>query len=265
MPAKKTRRRATAPEDRPVRETRPSHEGTAPARGGAIEDGLNLWTRYARETGETVTEFLRRFGEEQQKSYEAWATGLSETMRPAAQAPEARATRTRLDDWNRRAEELGSRVREAFEATLKPQRELFELWARPFLAPDAGPAETSREVTELVQKLWTGLTVDLSRRLLDTMQPGRGFEDFVRAQDEATKQFTENFQKLARIYFTSPAFVTAFGKTLDSSLDLQKNLKDSDELFRKVTGLPTRQEISELNQSVRDLSQQVSRLHDKRS
>jgi len=116
----------------------------------------------------------------------------------------------------------------------------------------------------LVQKLWSGLTIDLSRRLLDAMQPGKGLDEFVQAQDEVTKQFAENFQKLTRIYFTSPAFVTAFGKSLDTSLDLQKTFKDSDEFFRRVTGLPTRQEISELNLAVRDLSEQVSRLNGRR-
>jgi len=159
---------------------------------------------------------------------------------------------------------IGTRVREAFETSLAPQRKLLELWAKPFLPADATVTERNQEVMGLVQKLWSGLTIDLSRRLLDAMQPGKGLDEFVQAQDEVTKQFAENFQKLTRIYFTSPAFVTAFGKSLDTSLDLQKTFKDSDEFFRRVTGLPTRQEISELNLAVRDLSEQVSRLNGRR-
>jgi len=229
-----------------------------------IEEGMNLWTRYARETGATVTDFLRRFGEEQQRSYETWSANLSETLRPKFRPPEAQAVRANFEEWNRQAEAIGTRVREAFETSLAPQRKLLELWAKPFLPADATVTERNQEVMGLFQKLWSGLTIDLSRRLLDAMQPGKGLDEFVQAQDEVTKQFAENFQKLTRIYFTSPAFVTAFGKSLDTSLDLQKTFKDSDEFFRRVTGLPTRQEISELNLAVRDLSEQVSRLNGRR-
>jgi hypothetical protein len=151
-----------------------------------------------------------------------------------------------------------------FEKNLTGQRELLELWVKPFLPNDANAVDQSREVMALVEKFWSGLSTDLSRRLLDTLQPTRGYAEFAEAQDEAIRQLTENFQKFTRIYFTSPAFVTTFGKTLSNSLDLQKAGKDSEELFRRVTGLPTRQEISELNQAVRDLSEQVARLGGKR-
>lgn len=233
--------------------------------GNPVEEGMNLWTRYARETGETVSEFLRRFGEEQQKSYDAWSASLSEAVRPKFQPPRPETVRARLEEWNRRAETIGARVREAFETSLAPQRELLELWAKPFLPADASLADRNREVLSLVQKLWSGLTVDLTRRLIDAMQPEKAYDEFVQAQDAATKQFTENFQKLTRVYFTSPAFVTAFGRSLDASLDLQKTYQDSDEFFRRVTGLPTRREIAELNRAVRDLSEQVSRLQARRS
>jgi hypothetical protein len=244
----------------------PSRRGrSTESTGTPLEEGLNLWTRYARETGETVSEFLRRFGEEQQKSYEIWSANLTEAARPKFRPPQPEAVRERLEEWNRQAETIGSRVREAFEKSLAPQRELLELWAKPFLPADASVAERSQEVQALVQKLWSGLTVDLTRRMMDALQPGEAYDEFVQAQDAATKQFAENFQKLTRVYFTSPAFVTTFGKTLENSLDLQKNLNDSEEFFRKITGLPTHREISELNQAVRDLSEQVSRLQAKRS
>jgi hypothetical protein len=264
MPQRKTTPRADPKGDAPPRDAPSGRARPTEAVSNPIEQGLSLWTRYAQETGEAVTEFLRRFGEEQQKGYDAWAANLSETMRPKVRAPAAQEVRSRFEDWNRRAEEVGAQVREAFEKALSPQRELLELWVKPFLPAEASLDDQNREVLGLVQKLWSGLTIDLTRRLADAMQPEKGFDEFVQAQDEVMKQFTENFQKLTRIYFTSPAFVTTFGKTLDSSLDLQKNLKDSDELFRRVTGLPTRREISDLNQAVRDLSEQVSRLSAKR-
>jgi hypothetical protein len=264
MPPRKTKARATPKADAPARDLgrarAPSFEGL----NAPIEEGLALWTRYARETGDTVTDFLRKFGEEQQKSYETWAANLSESLRPKYRPPAAEAVRTRLEEWNRQAEEVGARVRDAFEKSLTPQRELLELWVKPFLPAEASVTDQNREVMALVQKFWSGLTMDLTRRLVETLQPEKGFDEFVQAQDDVLKQFTENFQKLTRIYFTSPAFVTTFGKTLDSSLDLQRTWKDSDELFRRITGLPTRREISELNQAVRDLSDQVSRLGGKR-
>jgi hypothetical protein len=260
MPQRKTRGRARPRTDAPARNAPSNPIRSLETTSSPIEEGMNLWTRYARETGETVTDFLRRFGEEQQKSYDTWSANLSEALRPKFRPPEAQAVRARFEEWNRQAEKIGTRVREAFETSLAPQRELLELWAKPFLPADATIAERNQEVLGLVQKLWSGLTIDLTRRLMDAMRPEKGFDEFVQAQDEVTKQFAENFQKLTRIYFTSPAFVTAFGKSLDTSLDLQKTFQDSDEFFRRVTGLPTRREISELNQAVRDLSEQVSRL-----
>jgi len=264
MPKRTPRKRTTSKTEKPTRDNPPERALSAESRATPIEDGLELWGRYARETGETVTEFLRRFGEEQRKSYDAWASTLSEAVRPRLAPAEAPAVQARFDEWNRQSAEVGDRVREAFEKALAPQRELLELWMKPFLPADATLAERNQEALGLVQKLWSGLTIDLTRRLTDAMQPQKGFDEFVGAQDEVTRQFTENFQKLTRIYFTSPAFVSAFGKSLDSSLDLQKTLKDSDEFFRRVTGLPTRQEISELNQAVRELKEQVSRLNGKR-
>lgn len=264
MPPRKNRARPAGKVDEPVAPSSPNPARSPRGAGTPIEEGLSMWSQYARETGEAVTDFLRRFGEERQKSYDAWSANLSDALRPKFRPPDAQTVRARFDEWNRQAEEVGVRVRDAFEKSLAPQRELLELWVKPFLPPEASAADQTREAMALVQKLWSGLTTDLTRRILDAMQPEKGFDEFVQAQDEVVKQFTENFQKLTRIYFTSPAFVTTFGKTLDNSLDLQKSWKDSDELFRRVTGLPTRREISELNQAVRDLSEQVSRLGGKR-
>jgi hypothetical protein len=265
MPRPKTAKRETRKSDRSNSSESRSMPSAPRVEASPIEAGFDMWNRYARETGETVTSFLRRFGEEQQKNYATWAANVSETMRPKLQEAEAPSVRARFDEWNRQAEEVGRRVREAFEKSFTPQKDLLELWVKPLVPDDATLADRNQEMLGLVQKLWTGLTMDLGQRLLESMQPEKSFDEFVRSQDEATKQFTENFQKLTRLYFTSPGFVAGFGKSLDSSLDLQKNLQDSDEFFRRVTGLPTRREISELNQAVRDLSQQVSRLNGKRA
>ncbi|MGP8072337.1 MAG: hypothetical protein ACLPZM_04310 [Thermoplasmata archaeon] len=265
MPPRKAPARATRKTDAPGPDAPSARARSPDVASTPVEEGLSLWTRYARETGDTVTDFLHRFGEEQQKVYDTWAANLSAAARPKVQPPDVSDVRAHFEEWNRQANEVGARVREAFEKALAPQQELLELWVKPFLPAGANTADQNREVMALVQKLWSGLTMDLTGKLADALQPEKGFDEFVHAQDDAVKQFTENFQKLTRIYFTSPAFVTSFGKTLDSSLDLQKTMKDGDEFFRRVTGLPTRQEIGELNQAVRDLSEQVARLSGKRT
>jgi hypothetical protein len=225
-----------------------------------IQESLELWTRFARETGETVTEYLRRFGDEQQKNYESWAASLRDAARPTAGEKEADEVRARFQEWNRRAEEIGERVRDAFQTSLGPQKELLDLWVKPFLPKHATNEDRSREATELIQKLWTGLASDVFRGLSTAVRPDQGVEELIRVQEASLKQFSDSFQKLTQIYFTSPAFVTMFGKTLDSSLDGQKFAKEQETLLSRMTGLPSRREISELNEAVRDLSEKVTRM-----
>jgi hypothetical protein len=225
-----------------------------------LEESLELWSRFARQTGETVTEYLRRFGDEQQKNYESWAASLRDATRPPSRERGTDEVQARFQEWNRRAEEIGERVREAFMTTLKPQKELIDLWVKPFLPNQATDEDRSREAAELIQKLWTGLGTDVFRRLFSGLQPGQGVEELIRVQEASLKEFSDSFQKLTQIYFTSPAFVTMFGKTLDASLDGQKLVKDQETLFSKMTGLPSRREITELNEAVRDLSEKVTRM-----
>lgn len=257
----------TAPPAAPREEPKPRYEPGNPAQNlrAPIEEGVELWTRFARETGETVTDFLRRFGEEQQKNYESWVASVSDAARPAAHDRETQEVQSRAEEWNRRAEEIGARIRDAFQAGLEPQRDLFEAWVRPFLPKEATPEQKTREASELLQKMWTGLTANMSRRLVESMQPGKGVEDLIRVQEDSLKEFSESFQKLTQLYFTSPAFVTMFGRTLDASLDLQKAMKEGDDAFSRLTGFPSRREISELNQAVKDLSEKVSRLNSGRA
>ncbi len=235
-----------------------SPPGTTPR--NPIEESLELWTRFAQRTGETVTEYLRRFGDEHQKNYESWAASLRDAARPAPRGRETDEVQARFQEWNRRAEEIGERVRDAFQTTLGPQKELIDLWVKPFLPTHATDEDRSREATELIQKLWTGLATDVFRRLFTALQSGQGVEELIRAQEASFTEFSDSFQKLTQIYFTSPAFVTMFGKTLNASLDSQKFAKEQETLFSRMTGLPSRREITELNESVRDLSEKVTRM-----
>jgi uncharacterized protein YukE len=212
-----------------------------------------------------VTEYLRRFGDEQQKNYEAWAASARDATRPASQSDETEEVQARFQEWNRRAQEVGSRIRDALQTTLGPQKDLIDLWVKPFLPKQATNEDRTREATELIQKLWTGFATDVFQPWFTALQPAHGVEELVRVQEASLKEFTDSFQKLTQLYFTSPAFVTTFGKSLDASLDSQKFAKEQETLFNRMTGLPTRQEITELNEALRDLSEKVSRMGARRA
>lgn len=267
MPRHKSTRSRRNAEERPTATAEAPKGRSAPPRAhpSPFEESVELWTRFSKQTGETVTEYLRRFGEEHQRNYETWATSLRDATRSTERERELKEVRSRFDEWNRRAEEIGGRVREAFQKTVEPERELFELWMKPFLPKEATDGDRSREAMELVQKLWSGLTSDVSRRMFSALQPGAGVDQLVRAQEESLKEFTDSFQKLVQIYFTSPAFVTMFGRTLDSSLDRQNVWNAQEDLFSRMTGLPTRREITELSDAVHDLSEKVNRMNSGRA
>lgn len=225
-----------------------------------IEESLDLWTRFAQQTGDTVTEYFRRFGNEQQKTYEAWAASARDATRPPSRPSETEEAQARFQEWNRRAEEVGARIRDALQSTIGPQKDMFALWAKPFLPRDWTNDDRTREAAELIQKLWTGFSTDVFKPWFSAFQPGQGVEDLVRVQEASLKEFSDSFQKLTQLYFTSPAFVTMFGKSLDASLDSQKFAKEQESVFDRMTGLPTRQELTELNEAVRDLTEKVSRM-----
>jgi hypothetical protein len=260
--SKNARKHAARPAERtaPKKESRTeSTKATSPA---SFEDGFQLFRKFSEELGDTVTAYLRRYGEEQQKNFEQW----NDTVRAAAQpAPdilrETEEARARFQEWNHRSEEIGQRVRDAFLASLGPNRAIFETWAQPYLPLQANPEAKAKEFNELVQRFWGGLGSDLTRTFWETLQPGKSVDEFTRAQEASLKDLTENFNKLFRIYFTSPAFVTMFGKTLDSSLEFQKTLGQGvPEDFPQVLGFPNRKEIENLQQAVDELTQKVGRL-----
>lgn len=260
----KVRRRARAAATKPNAPRSEEPSGARAEKPGArnpIEEGLELWARFARETGETVTDYLRRFGEEQQKNYESWASALRDATKPATGEKERDEVRARFDEWNHRAREIGEGVRDAFLKTLEPQKELLELWSKPFLPTEATGDDRLREATELVQKLWTGMTSNVSRVVFAALEPRQDLEELTRAQEASLKEFYDSFQKLTRLYFTSPPFVTMFGRTLDASLDAERWAREREKLVGWMTWLPTRREISELNEAVRNLSDKVSRMN----
>jgi hypothetical protein len=240
-------------------ETPRTETRTGPSRT-PLEEGMELWTGFARQSGDAIGEFLRHFGEEQQKNYERWVATLRDTSRPLPSVRETEDVEARFEEWNRVSRQIAEKVTDAFLTTMGPQRETFETIMRPFLPTEASSEERTRQMTDLVTKFWRGMYTDVARRFVEGFQPGKNVEDFVQLQEDALKDFGENYQKLAHTYFTSPAFVTLFGRTLDASLEVQRAFGQEENLLSRVTGLPSRREITELNQAVRDLSAKVERI-----
>lgn len=225
-----------------------------------FQEGYEVWTRFAKQTGDTFGEYLRRFGEEQQKNYERWMTTLRESSSPSPPGRGRDEMKARMEEWNRVSREIADRVTEAFLSSLGPQRQTFELWMRPFLPKEGSSEERTHQFTDLVTKFWTGMFSDVNRRFLESFQPSKSAAEFAELQEKALKDFGETYQKLAYAYFSSPAFVGLFGKTLDSSLDLQKAFDQGEAMLSKFTGLPTRRDITELNEGIRELLNKVDHL-----
>ncbi|MDE1819657.1 MAG: hypothetical protein KGI98_02245 [Euryarchaeota archaeon] len=99
----------------------------------SLSNGMEVWTRFVAETGKTATEFLTRFSEQQQKSYASWIETFNRTASTPRNAEEEADAESRREDWSRRTTELGDRMREAFQATLAPQRAMMDVWMRTFL------------------------------------------------------------------------------------------------------------------------------------
>jgi hypothetical protein len=223
-----------------------------------LEEGVDVWTHFAKQTGDTFEEFLRRFGEEQQKNYERWVAALKETSTPPPAGAGKEEMRARLDQWNKVSKEIADRVTEAFLSTLGPQRETFEKWMRPLLPQEATVQERTQELTELTTKFWAGMFGDVSRKYFEGLRTGKSPAEFYQLQENALKEFGDTYSKLAYAYFSSPAFVSLFGRTLDNSLELQKAFNQGESVMSKVTGLPTRRDIIELNQAIKDLSSKIN-------
>jgi hypothetical protein len=240
--------------------TKKNAEKSAPssnARAGTtktpFQEGYEVWTKFAKQSGDTFGEYLRRFGEEQQKNYERWVATLRESSTSAPRIFGRDEMKARVEQWNKVSREIADRVTEAFLSTLGPQRETFETWMRPFLPTEGSTEERAKQFTDLVTKFWAGMFSDVNRRFLEGLQPSKSAAEFAQLQENALKEFGETYQKLAYAYFSSPAFVGLFGKTLDNSLDFQKAYEEGEATLSKLTGLPTRRDIVELNEGIREL------------
>lgn len=144
MPARTVKRKTPPTESTPTPPVSSASE--ASPRSSMFQQGLVAWDQFARDTGATATEFLRRFSEEQRRAYGSWMRALNESSQPSTHAPTRREeVRSRLEEWNRRTEEIDRSLREAILASAQPQRDLMDLWVRSLFPSRPASPGTSRQ------------------------------------------------------------------------------------------------------------------------
>lgn len=260
MPAKKSQSRA-----RPTTTTGTQPKREAPQGGKTLppEDYVKVWTNFAKEIGETTTDFVKRFGEEQQKNYEQWVATAQAQGTPRPTAEELQDVTSRFEEWNILAQEIGKKVSDAFKSGTDLQKEFLSGWSQGQPSGVPTPPDSVKEFNDLAQKFWTGLAGNLYQKSLTSFTPELKFDDFVRGQEDSMRELTENFKKFTYSYFTSPPFVTLFGKTLDSSLEAQKLLQEKGGPLAYLTSFPTKKDLAQLQETLVELSNKVGRLEEK--
>jgi len=125
------------------------------------------------------------------------------------------------------------------------------------------PEDAAKGLTELAQKFWTGLAGNLYQKSLTTMRPDMSVEEFIKNQEEMLKDYSENFKKLTYTYFTSPPFVSLFGQTLDSTLEIQKLLSQNGGLMGYLSGIPTKKDLAQLQETLMKVSSKLQQIEEK--
>ncbi len=264
MPTKKNARSATTKQAPPTEQrTEKSPPQASPVFGTPGEEFIGSWVKFAEDLGETATETIRRFGEEQQREYEKWVATTKEAARPRPTETDVKEVAARFQQWTEMADEVGRKIVDAMTTGVNTQKDLFEAWSRTASVTPRSPEQQGRETVELFQKFWTDLFGTLFERYAQSFRPEFKFDDFVQRQEGALKDFGENFRKLSYSYLTSPSFVTLFGKTLDSTLEAQRAIAENGGLASFAGGIPTKKDIAELQETLRNLSEKVDRLGEK--
>lgn len=264
MPARKGRQKSTTTttSGTTVTETRTTETPKANTQTG--EEYLNAWVNFAKALGDTTTDFVRKFGEEQQHSYERWVAVATDSVQPRPTEEDVKEVTAKFGEWKDIAEEVGRKVQEAFTTGQNVQKDLFAAWSKAI--PTGEKTESSTETTdstELLRKFWSGLLGSAFEKYTQSLSPEIKFDDFIRGQEDSLKDFGENFRKFSYAYLTSPPFVSMFGKALDQSLELQKKMTENGGLSGLFGTIPTRQDFTDLEESMKELSEKVTRLEAK--
>jgi len=256
MPAKRTK---TTEKSEPRSESEP--QSSSKNREG--EEFMHAWMGFAKEMGDTAGEFVKRFGEEQQKNYEQWMAAVQDGTKPRPSIEDVREVGERFQQWSGLAQEIGERIKEVFTTGTDLQKEFFAAWSQTSQQSGSSPEEATKALSDLAQKFWTGLTTNLYQKSLTSMRPELSVDEFVKNQEAMLKDYSENFKKLTYTYFTSPPFVSLFGQTLDSTLEVQKLLNESGGILNYLSGIPTKKDLAQLQETLMKISNKVQQIEEK--
>jgi hypothetical protein len=212
----------------PVRNTRKTTGTETRAEGNRSSGGdqtgeeyMNAWMSFAKEMGDTATDFVKRFGEEQQKNYEKWVATVQDGANSQVSPEDIKEVGERFKQWTSFAQEMGQRVKDSFTPSSNLQKDFLDAWNH-VAQSGASPEDAAKVFSELAQKFWTGIAGNLYEKSLASLRPELKLDEFIKSQEEPLREFSENFRRLTLSYFTSPPFVSPFGRTLDSTLEMQK-------------------------------------------
>jgi gas vesicle protein len=211
MPAKKTRN--TGAESQP-------EQSQSSGRYQAGEDYMTAWMSFAKEMGDTAEDFVKRFGEEQQKNYDQWVATVQNGTAPRPSLDDIKEVGERFQQWTGLAQQIGQRIKESFTTGTDLQKEFFTAWSQAS-RNGSSPEEISKRFSDLAQRFWAELGTNLYQKSLSSMHPEFDLSDVMKSQRQTMNEFNENFKKI------SPPFVTLFGQTLQSTLEIQKLVSEN--------------------------------------
>jgi gas vesicle protein len=256
MPTKRTR-----PTEKV--EKQPEQESKSSARPQTSDDYMAVWMGYAKEMGDSAGDFVKKFGEEQQKNYEQWMAAVQDGSKPRPSVEDMKEVGERFQQWSSLAQEISEKIKEVFTTGTDLQKEFFAAWSQASSQNASSPEDAAKGLSELAQKFWTGLAGNLYQKSLTSMRPNMSVEEFIKNQEEMLKDYSENFKKLTYTYFTSPPFVSLFGQTLDSTLEMQKLFSQEGGIMSYLSGIPTKKDLAQLQEMLMKISSKVQQIEEK--
>jgi hypothetical protein len=212
MPAKKTRNTGA--------ESQPEQASRSTGRSQPGEEYMTAWMSFAKEMGDTAEDFVKKFGEEQQKNYEQWVATVQDGSKPRPSLDDIKEMGERFQQWTSVAQEIGQRIKESFSTSTDLQKEFFSAWSQASRI-GSSPEEITKRFSDLAQRFWTELGSNLYQKSLASMRQDFDLNDVIRNSRQSLNELSGNLQRF------SPPFLTLFGQTLQSALEVQKLVSES--------------------------------------
>jgi hypothetical protein len=181
---------------------------------------MNAWVDFAKEMGGAAEDFVKRFGEEQQKNYEKWTATIQDGTKTHPSLDDVKEMGERFQQWTDLAQKIGERIKDSFMNGTDMQKEFLAACSRA-TQKGSSPGDVAKGFSDLAQKFWTELANNLSQKSLSSLGPDFDPDEFIKNQEQTIEDLSETFKKL------SPPFVELFGQALNSSLDVQKLLSEN--------------------------------------